>query len=448
LAEFREIDSYLTDSDESDDDNPEHVPSLAQTEFDNSVLQMGRSLVKAAKANLIEGSTGPEPPKVTMRLTRLNPSDEDCNDARIAQTIQCLRDMDIAVELGERVENDVPPPKRATKPVALSELVPTENINLDLSILIALVSDLTHSPLPASVEEATLRFVPSQRQRDSRPQKDDRSEGDVSKQSRALTSQIMQEMLQEMGKGGLFQGLHDRLFPTTCNPPRRIQFWTTSEARDRFMRIVSRIGGPGEKQRAEVLFASSAVAGETQFWAGSRYPHAFIPILPIRLYPEDGTSPLTPDTAATRPLFFRAMEKTCRDILAQETPADPHVLAPPRDERVSYSHNGYKRNLDSERATVTKANARLTSHTVQSMLWGAQLGWTTLTANKTSVKALLREIKTARVAGRLAEDPAVQENKGERRENAAIWIVDPRSLAEGVRSSSFSQPPLLTGVVP
>ena len=49
--------------------------------------------------------------------------------------------------------------------------------------------------------------------------------------------------------------------------------------------------------------------------------------------------------------------------------------------------------LEIERAAVTKANPRLTAHTVQSMLWGAARGWTTLTANKSSVKAILRDIR-------------------------------------------------------
>ena len=54
-----------------------------------------------------------------------------------------------------------------------------------------------------------------------------------------------------------------------------------------------------------------------------------------------------------------------------------------------------------QRATVTKANPRLMVHTVQSMQWGAELRWTTVIVNRKSVKAILRELKAARVAGRL-----------------------------------------------
>ena len=60
-----------------------------------------------------------------------------------------------------------------------------------------------------------------------------------------------------------------------------------------------------------------------------------------------------------------------------------------------------RRRAEIERATVTKANPRLMVHTVQSMEWGAELGWTTVIAHRASVKAILRELKLARVAGRL-----------------------------------------------
>ncbi|KAJ7747928.1 hypothetical protein DFH07DRAFT_830594 [Mycena maculata] len=432
MAEFREIDSYLTDSDDEEDDFD--GPSLVQTEFDNSVLRMGRGLVAAANAHPIDGAIGPEPPRVTLRLTRLNPCEHGENDPRISQTIDCLRAMGIDVEKGERVESEIPAPQLAAPPIALSQLIPTANINLDLSVLIALVSDLTHAPLPTSVEEAHRRFTASASQREPKLGRKEQPDGDPTKQARALTSQIQQEMLQEMGRGALFQELHTRLSPLFGSQP--LQFWTTAEARDRFVRIVSKIGGPGEKRRADILFAAASTDAEAQFWAGSRYPPGFIPLLPVRIYSEEHPPP---NDAAERPQFFRLMERTCRGILAQEASAPASPKSNERsNERVLYSNNGYRRNLDSERATVTRANARLTAHTVQSMLCGAARGWTTLTANKTSVKALLREIKAARVAGRLAEETP-REDEVDPYEEAAIWILDPRSLAEGVRARVSSQ---------
>ena len=71
------------------------------------------------------------------------------------------------------------------------------------------------------------------------------------------------------------------------------------------------------------------------------------------------------------------------------------------------------------------------------MRWGAELGWTTLTANRSSVKAVLRELKAARVAGRLLPDSASEVDVAADRDGiASIWIIDPRSLAEGMSSMS------------
>jgi hypothetical protein len=89
------------------------------------------------------------------------------------------------------------------------------------------------------------------------------------------------------------------------------------------------------------------------------------------------------------------------------------------------------------------------------MHWGAYLGWTTFTANRTSVKAILREMKTARVSGRLVGvdlhleqasgggrlldgdgDSGDDNDEGESAGWAAFWVVDPRSLAEGMSSQS------------
>jgi len=157
LAEFREIDSYLTDSDSEGDPA---CPLLAQTVFDNSLLRTGRALLAAARDNPVLGTNNP--PEIVLRLTRIDPdaTDESGNDPRIALTIELLRDMGLSIKLGERgaIKQlvDSAPVLPPSPP-----LMPTHQINLDLSILIALVSDLTHAPLPASVDAAHERFTPS-----------------------------------------------------------------------------------------------------------------------------------------------------------------------------------------------------------------------------------------------------------------------------------------------
>lgn len=481
LAEFREIDSYLTESDDDSDENSEDgQPTLAQKEFDNSILRMGRTLLAAAEANPVEGTT--DIPRVTLRLTRLDPSaimeNGEENDPRISQTLRCLRDMGIDVELGERGNIEMPLEKYRISPslTPSAALKPTTRVNLDLSVLIALVSDLTHSPLPISVDEANARFIPPQRYREWRQQKaingngknkekaKDISSGiegdaeeisqDLAKHSRALMNQV----LQEMGKG-LLQEIHDRLvtmssanfsMPThqeSGDTLPKLEFWTSPEARDRCLGIISKIGGINEKRRAHALFPSasslssealSSSQAEEAYWRGSRYAQGYLPLLPIHLYPSSTPegSPLQPPLHIDNPkglrVFFKSLGKTCKDILAQEIIPHPRALPD------HLSHG------EIQRATVTKANPRLTAHTVQSMLWGAELGWTTLTANKTSVKAILREIKAAKIAGRLDGDSGSGtdcglgeiETEAEAAEDgkAAIWIVDPRSLAEGMRA--------------
>ncbi|CAK5278123.1 unnamed protein product [Mycena citricolor] len=391
MSEFREMDSYLTDSD--DDDGP----SLAPAEFDNSVLRMGRDLLAAAQANPIDTLGGAQAPRVTLRLTRLDPSDG--GDPRISQTVDKLRDMGIDVALGDRSAEELAV-KRTLPPTSIpavdqQQLAPSVNVNLDLSVLIALVSDLTHTSLPASIEEAQRRYGLSS-----------------SIQNVALTTQIMQEMLQEMGQGGMFQELHSRVSP-------HVKFWTTVEARERFVRIVGKIGGQGEKRRAQYLFSAGTDEDIAQFWAGSRFPVGYIPLLPINIYDESEGNSICTCTPAP---FFRAMEKTCCGILTLgESPGTDGAV----DE---YSNNGFLRNPASQRAAVTRVNGRLTAHTVKSMLLGSRRGWTTLTANKNSIKALMREVKAARLAGKLTD-----EDEGVHDSTAVIWIVDPRSLAEGAR---------------
>ncbi|KAF8188042.1 hypothetical protein BJ912DRAFT_904113 [Pholiota molesta] len=491
VSEFREIDSYLTDSDgESDDSEWNDIdrPSLAQKEFDNSILRMGRSLLKAAQANPIEGTT--EIPKITLRLTRLNPTSNDDGtqpDPRIAQTISMLEGMGIEVELGERALTEIPEPLPIAEPADAAPItfLPTRNINLDLSVLIALISDLTHAPLPRSIEHANRRFVPPQEYREWKVKRmamirkdtsapdhnttaskdgavleSDINElpNDLIKHARALTTQLLQEMSK-----GLLQEVHDRIASsasfdsiggsnTTNGTPQNVVFWTTTEARDRCLRIVSKIGGVHEKRRARALFCLSPSSSDTgagaeipleeaekAYWQDSRFPAKFIPLLPIRIFPAS-----SPQAAATPELdqrsqqsaFGISLSRVCSDILAQETIPHPHSLP----------YHSTDAGTTIQRASVTKANPRLTAHTVQSMGLGAQLGWTTLTANRSSVKAILRELKAARTAGRLGvdqqNDDGMRDGGGKRERDArgematmaAIWIVDPRSLAEGMSS--------------
>ncbi|KAI9463962.1 hypothetical protein BJY52DRAFT_1425004 [Lactarius psammicola] len=399
LAEFREIDSHFTDSEDEDGTDDNMVgPSLAQSEFDNSLLRMGRALLAAARDNPVLGTN--KPPETP------DAADGCENDPRIALTVELLRKMGLSIKLGERgpitqltdLAPALPPPPT---------LVPTHRINLDLSILVAFVSDLSHAPLPDTVDAAYTRFIPSAEyvewKRSRLRAKNGGSsdsimntfEEDVygpSQHSRALSEQLLQEM-----RKGILQEIYERLLVYSGDAPLRVEFWTTPEARDRCLRIVAKIGGPAEKRRAHALFLAdnddSSVSLnelEAQYWEHSRYPPAFLPLLPIRA--------------------------TCRALLASGSSAA----------EAAGDDGG-----ELQRAAVVRTNGRLTVHTVQSMLCGAMRGWTTLTANRASVKAVLREVR-ARGYG--------AEARGEGKHAAALWIVDPRSLAQGMRSDISAAP--------
>lgn len=439
------------------------------TEFDNSLLRTARALLAAARDNPALGTN--TPPEIVFRLTRLDPdaTDESGNDPRIALTIESLRNMGLSIQLGERgaIKQLVDSAPVLSSPPAL---VPTHHINLDLSILIALVSDLTHAPLPTSVEAAHERFVPSaayvewklSRLRaksggnndDSNAVREDADDPlDSTQHSRALAEQLQQEM-----RKGILQEIHERLLSpggkSNAEDPMQdsaltvegaqplVQFWTTPEARDRFLRIVAKIGGPVEKRRACALFSSLSVDGdsgsgfsslaeqEAQYWANSRYPRGFLPLLPIRIFSTPEPAPPVPSSSPTCKEFLNALEATCRTLLAAGGMPHPRVL----ESEVASERKGEG---EIQRASVVRTNVRLTTHTVQSMLCGAVRGWTTLTANRASVKVMLREVKTRGygidMGGRGAD--AVDHAA------AALWVIDPRSLAEGMRSDVVGSVP-------
>lgn len=189
----------------------------------------------------------------------------------------------------------------------------------------------------------------------------------------------------------------------------------------RHSRIVDKIGGPQEKRRAHSLFAESG----SEYWKDSRFTKNFIPLTPIQIFPSD-----TPNddilrennhliTSQNRDPFFETLERTCWDLLQLETPSQ------------------FNR-LNASRAITMKANARLTAHTVRSLLWGAKLGWTTLTANRTSVRATLKEVKARRGYEEAFDSQFVAIGDEGCTMLAAIHLVDPRSLAEGMRAKGVA----------
>ena len=533
----------MTDSDDDGDEDGQGAQCSTTTsrdknELDNSVIRMGRSLISAANlaSTLIPTSSFDETTatttpissriRVTVRLTRLDPSPSDPShyDPRIPQTIKALERMGIQVKLGESVPHPSPPP-----PSPPRVFLPTIKVNLDLSLLVALISDITHVPLPGSHKDAEERFVPpasyvewkKRRLEETITQEypaDEAEEGgrggrsgdglkkkkkvklpgqgkpESIKHSRALANQAKQEM-----ENSILQEMRDRLLQTlrlvhgNVSSLKDVEFWTTAEARMRCLRIASKISGTRERERAKALlflptltpsaspeggddFGGEFKAASELYWGSSRYEEGYLPLPPVRIFPqtilssENRLSSYDQSSPLPRSPFFDRLVKTCTHILAQDIVPHPrslpsHIVS---DLTASPSLNpsptsgadtpeleGLSLLGDDggeiQRATVTKANPKLTAHTVESLLEGARRGWTTLTANKHSVKEILKEVKAlsggyyAAGAGAHEYEEAqrdrkvIEDGEGNVIETAAIWVVDPRSLAE-IMSADYVPP--------
>lgn len=275
--------------------------------------------------------------------------------------------------------------------------------NLDLSLLVALVTDITHSPLPATAEEADERFQPQterswKRQREKNPYISE----DAIEHCRALAEQTRDEM-----ERGLIQRMEERLRNHTSG--QDVTFWTTQEARDRFFAIVEKIGGPEEQRRAFALFSDSESAAE-DFWRDSRIEANQQPkILPIRIFP----SQLPPANPSLKfETFHQQLAVTCRSI--QERPTRPDASNDDSDKKMP---------------APTRFAARLSAHTVQSLLWGAEEGMVTLTSNKTSVRLVLREMRGFALPSSVG-GPASGEVP------YSLWLMEPRSLSQSMRNDS------------
>lgn len=510
------MDSYDTESDNDSDTSNLDVslhttnwPPLAQTELDNSILRMARVLLAAASNNPIDhlfsnsglGTADPDDipnlPKVILCLPRLDPSPKDFTlyDPRIDQTIQKVQDLGIEVRLGD----DASSQKMSSHVWPVSSyplhLRPTAKINLDLSVLIALVSDLTHAQLPASSEEAGDRFILStsvysrKRERKSTSIGSQRTvEGGIQVERHGDPEgvavdadadganqhwrQLVDQQRLEMAHG-LLDEMRTRLSAFRAHSDSNgngndtedtlsgVEFWTTAEARDRFLDIVTKIGGPNERRRGRALFTtsdSSPTSTELSdmrgaFWRGSRYALDFLPLHPIHIFPTNSSS-LTKghrSEAEAHP-FFSALERTCRHLLANSGSnsasfPDSGVQLPinASDAGTIIGHEADKTEIPPPRAL--RGNGRLTAHTAFSLLLGAIHGYTTLTANRASARSIVKVIEELEVkdGSRHWNMYGTEHTKatGEgpegvpgctKQAKAAMWVVEPRSLAEAMRA--------------
>ncbi|KAF8607287.1 hypothetical protein BDV93DRAFT_553010 [Ceratobasidium sp. AG-I] len=467
MAEIHELDGYESDSSESS--LPQNGNFVAQSQ-ENSVVKMARALLAAAKYHAVP-DTG-ETPRVTIRLTRLEVDPNSTTepvDHRIAQTVTELQSLGVDIQLGER---PFPPPLSAPTAEPSVPPQPTLRVNLDLSLIIALVSDLSHAPLPSTDDEARERFKPLTRvwksgklfrssviagpgsDDDTEPNNYEADEAedvvkDSHEHSRALALQLLSEMR---------HSLLDEMALHLKQENRPLEFWTTPEAQQRCAKIVDKIGGVGERRRAQALFE---LDGESAFWESSRFGEGFIPgLVPLRIYAQDvPTATNLPGTKSitSSEIFARRLFRTCR-ILLSPSHAEAQArakgttmplgyateLGPPSDTPLAPSIDT---GVPSPSVLAgSRPNTRLTAHTVRSMLWGAASRVTTLTANRASVRAVLREMKVLAGVGTDQIDASTEshvssDTKSDEQESevgdegvAVLWIVEPRSLAEQMRS--------------
>ncbi|KAG8737189.1 hypothetical protein FRC10_008475 [Ceratobasidium sp. 414] len=150
-AEIHELDGYEPGSSESS--------LLGEREHrhqshKNSVLGTTKALLPANKHHAVPG----EPPRVTIRLTRLEVDPAASLDGkRIARTVRDLETLSIDVQPDER---PFPPPLTAPHVPPPTRPRPTPKANSDLPLITALAPNLPHPPLPIAGEDARERSKP------------------------------------------------------------------------------------------------------------------------------------------------------------------------------------------------------------------------------------------------------------------------------------------------
>ncbi|KAF8314343.1 uncharacterized protein EI90DRAFT_3090721 [Cantharellus anzutake] len=514
MRELDEIESSDSDSEPEPTTTQVEDPSTSHQSLESSLVAQGRRFVLTADS--FDSTTTPAQrgravvgvgvvrsirPQIIFRLTRLasavctaGPAPEGSQDAsnvdkkrdlsRILRHVDKLKALGITVlldeqdgEIGDRLANM----KLVKTPISFYH---TLKINLDLSAVVALCSEITHMGPPENPSIAEERFRPwrqlllsdsdgvEEALDDGGGDDDDGVDngGNSVEHARSLIAQSIQEaklpLLEEIRQKAIdaiaFHSGRGVPSPSSSNysvgPSERspsIEFWTTPEVKHRAFGIVDKIGGQNERARARALFeAPSPIEGEEHcasgsqsFWTSSRYPKDFIPSLHVQLFPSDVPesfylSPASPDSGTVErdasgselkgAEFWTHLGRTAASLAGLHS-GQP-ISNPLDSSQLPSTESRTKPNSKGLRSAITK-------HTALSFLWGSQMHMTTVTANRASVKALLREMD-ATAELKPFTNPLVSEEGGvtreEIREEAAIWIIRPRSLAE---ASVVTPPP-------
>jgi hypothetical protein len=444
MAEFHEQDSYVNSDYDSDSDSISTSTSISESANDRAAKtaeggaggsristrgdspEIANSLVAQATALLRAAAAFPRPrdqpvPRVVIALTRLEEFPQGgYDDPRVPATFAQLRKLGVDLRFG--------PPIGPCPPVGSHpKLRPTRKILLDLSVIVALCCDSTHQPLPLNDEELESRFRPLHRGVD----------GTLALSPHTnVTSDLRDQLRWEM-QHPLIGEMIERL-AHLAEDDLALEFWTTREVKSRMPGILDVMGGPEEKARARGLFGEGG-----DFWDGSRWKgkEGVLKGLRARVLDEAQEGFDMSDLSIhDLPMFQRGLVIACKTMLdivePPSQPSDTAPIPPPTLFRPAspIPTRGMKGNRSKhpKRPSTIFPPARLPSgHTLRILSLGARKGWTVLTNNRGAVGKVCREMGVQEgLPDREGQGQGEGEGAEEAAAEAAVWVVNPSSLAE------------------
>ncbi|CDW97077.1 hypothetical protein [Sporisorium scitamineum] len=359
----------------------------------------------------------------------------------------------------------------------------TRNINLDVTAMIALVSDTTHDGFRESATHDALldqakrhpklddgehgsgalyqhhfrtlsirkealeaRAAELSLQDDQQDEASRALDNAAAKEGRALAIQLEREMTIET----LFDAILGPIWgkdsggdaSRNLQKGSPVQLFATVGAFDRLRRVSSTVGGPNEKRRVKALLGDAGVDPQ-DFWQGSKWAGPehdelrkclLLPIQPLQDLGPGGFESLTrlkevyPDLP--RAHFISHMIDTLESCLSELWGPDW------RDISEDLPRSKYKKLRQS---TVHQAGGQ-TYTTLRSMHACARYGMTTLTSNMDSVQWLLKETSRrpySEQTQKILRDASAQELEALRTQQDPFYscfiVLHPRSLSEQMR---------------
>ncbi|RXK41689.1 hypothetical protein M231_00924 [Tremella mesenterica] len=368
--------------------NPQDWHSDRKQQLNCSLIDRAQSLVEAAQSASQDLFGSLRSIQIYFTYTRLPFKPRDLyQDPRIPSTLETIHSLGVQQIIAVGAPPKIPPP------CVYPTLIPSRNILLDLSVLIAICCDSSHHPLPTSEEDVDRRFRAMEKD----------SNGVRLEPHSNVSKDLKEHLVSEMDHP-LIQELQSRL--GALGGKGEIGFWVTEEVKSRFPRIINVIGGPGEKRRAKALFEDDPQT----FWKGSRWEGNEGPLkfIHVRSLPSPATGVYTGNYHFLS-AFDRRLVQTCQKMLEKGAEAD------------SGPRSRARRKMKAKPGTTKLPSA----HTLRTMMEGVKCGWTVLTNNRGSVGKVVREIGVY--------EGLPEEDLGKMTQRARLWVVNPSSLAEWSR---------------